>query len=335
MIIGVTGRYGSGKDTVAEILQRMNFFHVSFSDLLREELQKRKQPKTRDNLIAVGNELRSRYGPDFLAKLALEKVGEGENYVFTSLRNPAEVKLLQKRPDFLLINILAPEKVRLQRLIERSREGDPRTLDELRKKEAIENSADPNAQQLQYVAKMAKVVLVNDSSLERLQEKVEQLVKDHLFKLQPKRPDWDYYFMSIAEAVKQRCNCLSAKKGAILVRDKQILSTGYNGTAKGVTHCNEGGCGRCKLRHLGKVKSGDYSIPCTCAHAEENAIVQAAYNGMSTKDATMYTTFTPCNTCARMIINAGIREVIARVMYPDDVGTRLLKEAQVKLRVLE
>jgi len=335
MIIGVTGSYGAGKDSVAEVLQQMNFYHVSFSDLLREELKRRKLEITRDALISVGNELRSKYGPSVLAQLALDRVKDGENYVFTSIRNPAEVELLQKRQDFLMTKVVAPEEVRLRRIVSRNREHDPKTLSELREKEAKENSKDPNAQQLIKVASMAKVTLNNDADKEILQKKVRQLVEDHLFKLQSSRPDWDHYFMNIAEAVKTRATCMSAKKGAIIVKNKQIVSTGYNGTARGIEHCMKGGCPRCTARHMGKIRSGDYSLTCTCCHSEENAIVQAAHHGISTNGATMYTTFTPCSTCARMIINAGIVEVVAKVIYPDDVGTSMLKEAGVKLRVLK
>jgi len=335
MIIGVTGDYASGKDSVVDILIEKGFFHVSFSNLIREELNKDKKQITRDNLIKRGNELREKYGSKILARLSLEKVKEGENFVFTSIRNSGEVELLQSREDFILINVTAPEKVRLQRIISRNRESDPKTIEDLRRKENIERSNDPNAQQLHKVAKMAKIVLVNDTTIDNLKIKVDKLIADWIFKLQPSRPSWDQYFMGIAETVKERANCMSPKKGAILVRDKQIISTGYCGSPKNITHCNENGCKRCKERHLGNLKSGDYSVVCICAHAEENAIVQAAYNGASTKRTTMYTTFTPCNVCARMIINAGIIEVVAKVQYPDNVGTKLLKEAGVKLRVLK
>ena len=286
-------------------------------------------------MIEIGNKLRTQFGPKILARLALEKVEYGENNVFTSIRNPGEVELLQTRPDFVMVNVTAPDKVRLQRIIKRNRESDPKTIKELRKKENLENSHDPNSQQLQKVAKMAKINLSNDSTVEKLELKVRKLVEDWIFKLQEPKMSWDNYFMNIADSVKMRTSCMSPRKGAVIVRNKQIISGGYNGTAKGTRHCNKDGCERCKLRHLGKLKSGDYSVICTCAHAEENAIVQAAYNGVSTKDASMYTTFTPCNVCARMIINAGIKEVIAKVAYPDDVGTKLLKEAGVKLRVLD
>lgn len=335
MIVGVTGNYASGKDVVAEILTEMNFFHVSFSNLIREELKKEKKKINRDNLIQKGNELRRKHGANVLARLALEKVQDGENFVFTSIRNPAEVKKLEEREDFILVKVTAPDAIRLQRIIKRSREGDPRNIRELREKEALENTSDTNSQQLQIVAKMAKVTITNDSTIERLREKIRKFVEDWLFKLQDSRPDWDHYFMDIAHAVKIRSNCMSAKKGAIIVRNKQIVSTGYNGSPKSIQHCSEGGCQRCTSRHLGRIKSGVYSEPCICCHSEENAIVQAAHNGISTKDAVIYTTFTPCTACAKMIINAGIREVIAKVEYPDDIGTKLLKAAGIKLRVLK
>lgn len=145
------------------------------------------------------------------------------------------------------------------------------------------------------------------------------------------RPDWDEYFMSIAEAVKTRSNCLSSPKGAILVKNKQIISTGYNGTPRNVKNCNEGGCQRCLDRKEGKINSGEDLDRCACNHAEENAIVQAAFHGVSTEGATMYTTYMPCATCAKMIINAGIVRVVSEEDYPEGLGTDLMKEARIKL----
>lgn len=179
--------------------------------------------------------------------------------------------------------------------------------------------------------KQADVVVGSDGNLK---EKVERVIHDHLYQLQDVRPNWDHYFMNIAEQVKLRCTCMSAKKGAVIVKEKMIISTGYNGTPKGIEHCTSGGCQRCTSRHLGKLKSGSYSEPCICCHSEENAIVQAAYNGASTNGGILYTTFTPCTSCAKMIINAGITEVVAKVKYPDEVGQKLFKEAGVKLRIL-
>ncbi len=335
MIIGVTGGYAAGKDTVADILVKKGFFHISFSDILREELKARKKRPTRDNLIIIGNELRTNQGPSVLARRSLSKIKEGENYVFSSIRNPSEVKLLMERNNFIMVNITTPVKERFNRIVKRNREGDPQSLKELIEKEKLENTSNPNSQQLNKVAKMAKITLANDSTIEKLELKTSKILEDWLFKLQEPRPDWDNYFMNIAEQVKLRATCMSPKKGSIIVKDKMIVSTGYNGSPKNVKHCTDGGCQRCTSRHLGKIKSGVYSEPCICCHSEENSIVQAAYNGTSTRGANLYTTFTPCTNCCKLIINAGIREVIAKTVYPDDVGTKLLKEAGVKLRILK
>jgi dCMP deaminase len=155
------------------------------------------------------------------------------------------------------------------------------------------------------------------------------------------RPDWDMYFMNIAEAVAKRSNCLRPAKGAIIVKDKHIVSTGYNGTPAGTRNCIDGGCERCKNVHEGRVKSGSYTYDetqdskkteeCACCHAEENAIVHAARHGMSTKGATIYTTFSPCTWCAKMIINAGIVKIVKKEDYPSELGDRLLKEAGIEV----
>jgi len=155
------------------------------------------------------------------------------------------------------------------------------------------------------------------------------------------RPSWDEYFMNIAEAVAKRSSCLRPAKGAIIVKDKQIISAGYNGTPAGTTNCNEGGCQRCKNAHEGRIQSGSYnyeelkepnkSEECACCHAEENAIVHAARHGVSTKGATLYTTFSPCTWCAKMIINAGIVRVVRKQNYPAELMDKLFKEAGVEV----
>ena len=335
MILGVTGLHGSGKDTVAQLLIEKNFYHYSLSDFIREEAKKRKIPLTRDNLVALGNELRTKFGNKVLALRALEKVQDGENYVITSIRNVDEVHAVLSCEDAILINVVSDRSTRLKRMVSRNREEDPKTIQELKEKEENEMSDNPAAQQLHKVTKMANVTVANDGTLEHLRKKIDRLVENYLYKLQPSRPSWDEYFMQVAETIKQRSTCLSARKGAILVKDQRIISTGYNGSPKGVKHCNQGGCTRCTQRHLGKIKSGVYSEPCICCHAEENAVVQAAVHGISTEGAIIYTTFSPCVTCCKMIINAHIKEVIGKVQYPDDAGLKLLKQAGVKFGLLK
>lgn len=126
-----------------------------------------------------------------------------------------------------------------------------------------------------------------------------------------KRPGWDEYFMDIAHVVARRGNCSRRKVAAVIVRDKRIVSTGYNGTPRGVANCCEGGCPRC----ASDAPSGQNLGECICAHAEENAIVQAAYHGISVRDGTLYCTLSPCLMCTKMVINAGIKEVVYETEY--------------------
>jgi dCMP deaminase len=125
------------------------------------------------------------------------------------------------------------------------------------------------------------------------------------------RPDWDTYFMDICHVVSKRGNCSRRQVAAVIVRDRRIISTGYNGTPRGITNCCDGGCVRC----AGDSPSGGSLGECICAHAEENAIVQAAYHGIAVKDGALYCTLSPCLLCAKMIINAGIKEVIYEHEY--------------------
>jgi dCMP deaminase len=146
------------------------------------------------------------------------------------------------------------------------------------------------------------------------------------------RPDWDTYFMDIAHVAARRGNCRRRKVAALIVRDQRIISTGYNGTPRGVPNCVDGGCRRC----ASDVPSGTGLGECVCSHAEENAIVQAAYHGIAVRDSVLYSTLSPCLLCAKMIINAGIREVVFADEYGLTGQTRvLLKTAGVRCRRLK
>ncbi len=137
------------------------------------------------------------------------------------------------------------------------------------------------------------------------------------------RPSWNEYFMSIAEMVSTRSTCLRRKVGAVLVKDKRIISTGYNGSPSGLKHCEEVGCLREKLG----VPSGERHELCRGLHAEQNAIIQAALHGVSTKGAILYCTHCPCSLCTKMLINAGISRVVYKEGYPDWLAKEIAKEA--------
>ena len=133
--------------------------------------------------------------------------------------------------------------------------------------------------------------------------------------------------MEMVEVIKKRSTCLRRQVGAVIVKDKRIIATGYNGAPMNCKHCEEIGCLRDKL----KVPSGERHELCRAIHAEQNALVQAAYSGTSVKDSVMYITTQPCSLCAKMLINAGIMKVIFRGDYPDDLAMDMLKEAGVRV----
>ncbi len=146
-----------------------------------------------------------------------------------------------------------------------------------------------------------------------------------------KRPSWDEYFMKAAFLICERSTCLRRRVGAILVKDKQILATGYNGAPRDITHCDTTGCLRQKLN----IPSGQRHEICRGLHAEQNVILQAASHGVSTTGSVLYVTNVPCSICAKMIINAGIKEVVVLDEYPDKMASEFLKEAKIKLRRLK
>jgi dCMP deaminase len=141
------------------------------------------------------------------------------------------------------------------------------------------------------------------------------------------RPSWDEYFMEIVELIKSRSTCIRRQVGALVVKDKRILATGYNGAPSGCRHCSEIGC----LREELKIPSGQRHELCRAIHAEQNAIVQAAYSGTSVKGGTLYVTHQPCVLCAKMAINAGIKKIVFRGDYPDELAMELLQEASVRV----
>jgi len=134
--------------------------------------------------------------------------------------------------------------------------------------------------------------------------------------------------MDIAQLVSERSTCLRRKVGAVLVRDRRILCTGYNGAAHGLAHCDEVGCLREKLR----IRPAERIEICRGIHAEQNALVQAAAFGINVSGATLYCTHEPCVTCVKMLLNARIKEFVVKQQYPDELGRRMLTEAGVKVR---
>ncbi|MBK5261881.1 MAG: dCMP deaminase family protein [Peptostreptococcaceae bacterium] len=145
------------------------------------------------------------------------------------------------------------------------------------------------------------------------------------------RPNWDEYFMEMAALTSKRSTCMRRQVGAVIVKDKHIIATGYNGAPRGVKHCEErGGCLREKL----DVPSGERHELCMAVHAEQNAIIQAATLGQSIEGGVMYVTNQPCVICSKMIINAGIKRIVVREGYPDQLARDILAEAGLRIVML-
>lgn len=328
MIIGVAGRNGAGKGEFVRFLEARSFTVLSLSDGIRRELADRGLTETRERMIEVGQEMRRRSGPGALAQRLVTEFQPDRNYAIDSIRHPLEVEILRNCGQaFHLIWIDAKLEIRFARLQARGRSGDPKTVAELEALEVRERgSDDPNAQQLDAVQAEASFTLSNDESLDEFQDQIQSWVQRNLAF---SRPGWDEYFMGIARVVASRSNCVKRKVAAVVTIDRRIISTGYNGTPRGTTNCNEGGCPRCNELAPGGTRLDE----CLCSHGEENAITQAAYHGVSLKGGTIYTTFSPCLLCTKMIINSGLAEVVYQSDYPlGQVSLDLLAEAGVKTR---
>jgi dCMP deaminase len=144
------------------------------------------------------------------------------------------------------------------------------------------------------------------------------------------RPSWDEYFMTIATDVSTRSTCIRRKVGAVIVREKRIITTGYNGAPSKISHCTEETC----LRSKYNIPSGERHELCRGLHAEQNAIIQAALHGVSIAEASIYVTTQPCSICTKMLINSGIKKFIYSGPYNDTLAEEMMKEAHIKIVIL-
>lgn len=182
MIIGLTGKNAAGKGETAKYLQKKGFFYYSLSDIIREEAAKRGMEHSRENLINLGNELREKHGPRYLAEQISNKIksqlkqNKSQDFVIDSIRSPFEANELGKNKEFTLVGIEAPVEVRFKRLLDRNRLGDAKTLEEFRQHEQRENLKSSTNQQLDATFGIVDRIIINDSTLEELYRKVEDLL---------------------------------------------------------------------------------------------------------------------------------------------------------------
>jgi dCMP deaminase len=332
MFIGLTGSLSAGKGVVASFLKQKGFVYLSLSDELREYLKEKKVQITRENLQNEGNKLRAEKGNEALAQMVSEKIKNQQykNAIIDGIRNPAEVIHLQKNlKNFFLVAVDAPVEVRFKRMLARNRESDPKTMKDFMRVDARDKGKgeEKSGQQVGACMKLAKFVLINNGTLEEVNEKINKLYEDIEAKIP--RPTWEEYFMTFAKVAAEKSKDPSTKVGACIVdSEKRVVGLGFNGFPK---KCDDS---KLPMARTGNFLDTKYAY---VVHAEPNAILNST---KSTKDCKIYVTLFPCNECAKLIIQAGINEVI----YLEDkyagtdshkASTRLFKLANVKTRKLE
>lgn len=328
LIVGITGTTGAGKGTAAEYLvKNKNFKHYSVGEFLEKELTRRKLKHDRNNLRDVANELREKFGPDYITQKLFE-IAEKEksDAVIESIRNPKEVEFIKSHGGFL-IAITANQKLRYERIKLRKAEKDKVSFKEFQSQEKSEfQSKNKNAQNLPRCIKMADYKITNNSTFDNLNKKIEEVI-DKMKRY--KRPSWDDYFTEISRAVSTRGTCDRGRVSCVFVKDKQILVSGYAGSPIGFPHCDEVG------HDLRKSIDEDGNITQHCVrtvHAEQNALCQAAKRGIALDGATVYVNMTPCRTCAMLLINCGVKRVYAEKKYhAGEESEKMFKKAKIKL----
>jgi len=335
MVIGITGTLGAGKGTVVKFLLGKGFKHYSVRAFLIEEILRRGLEVNRANMVIVANDLRERFGPSYIVEELYKKAEEeGGDAVIESIRCPGEVEALKKKKGFVLFAVDADIEVRYRRIIERGSETDRVSFDEFVADEQKEMSSDPNKGNLRKCVEMADYVFKNDWTIEDLHRRVGKVLE---VKSEPEvvekyvRPSWDEYFMEIVRTVARRGTCDRGRSGCVIVKDKQILVTGYVGSPVGFAHCDDVGHKMEEWTHDGVKRKHCVRT----AHAEQNAICQAAKLGIAINGSTLYCKMTPCDICAKMIVNAGIKRVVCEKIYHASGAMDFWDEAGIRLDVLD
>ena len=337
MIIGITGTLGAGKGAIVDYLLWRGFKHYSVRDFLTAEIVARGLEVNRENMVFVGNDLRERNGAGFIvSELYARAQAVGGKCVIESIRNPGEIEALRAKGDFVLFAVNADVKMRYERIVTRGSSTDNISFEDFVAQEKREaSSADPNKQNLNACIERADYFFENNGSVEELYAKVEAVLAkfDKIDGEEYVRPSWDEYFMEISRMVAKRATCNRGRSGCVIAKDKQILVTGYVGSPKGLPHCDDVG------HQFQEVIHPDMTRRMHCvrtAHAEQNAICQAAKLGIPVDGSTLYCNMTPCFVCAKMIINSGIvRVVCSKKYHAGSQSEDMFKTAGVALEILD
>ncbi len=309
------GLTGSGKSEITNILESEDYSRIRFGDITEDLLKKEGKEINEINEKAMREGIREKYGMAAYAKLNFPKiksnVDEGKKVVIDGLYSWEEYKLLKEEfPDLFIVSVQASPQTRYSRLA--GRDIRPLTNQEAISRDLAEieniNKAGPIS--------MANHTILNEGSKEEL--------KTNLMKVLGKEPkrkrlDWDEYFMNLATNASTRSTCDRKYVGASIVRNKTILSTGYNGSIRGLPHCSD----------EGHMMDNNHCV--ATVHAEANAIIQAAKNGVNIDGATIYTTASPCWNCFKLIANSGIKRIVFGELYRDPRIYEFSRKAGIEL----
>ncbi|CAN9430982.1 unnamed protein product [Alternaria alternata] len=330
MLLGLCGgkhRICAGKSSIASYLvEEHHFTRLRLVRTAATPPEEKSASNTRVPSPAKSPAASGRTFPDVDALLEFVTLRWRERFVLTDIWDETVVDALMRRPFFLLVSVDAPVSVRWQRFKARcaATQHIPPTLEDF----VLRNDQHLFAPKtgLSALCQRAQLKLLNSSSdMSVLRNAILHL---DLMDEARVRPSWDQYFMQLADLAARRSNCMKRRVGCCIVREKRVISTGYNGTPRGMTNCNEGGCPRCNNAAQGGVGLST----CLCLHAEENALLEAGRDRIG-ENAILYCNTCPCLTCSVKITQVGISEVVYNQGYlVDDQTARIFAESGVKLR---
>ncbi|CAE6407071.1 unnamed protein product [Rhizoctonia solani] len=308
MLICIVGTQCSGKTSVKKYLQTLGFQEIIYNS-------------------SASVQYEYEYN-DFNKLLNYVTQNWLNDFVCTSLRDLGMLRACAQRPFFILLSVDAPVITRWKRKMEKN----PQAATSLEQfieesdKERFGHGMAGRDSLNDILQSMSHVSIANDfPEIAPLHDRLASLA---LTNPERTRPGWDDYFMLLASLASLRCNCMKRRVGAVLVRNKRVVSTGYNGTPRGLVNCNQGGCKRCN----GTAKSGEAYDSCLCLHAEENALLEAGHDRVG-ENTTLYCNTCPCLRCTIKIVQSGVTEVVYNKSYSmDEASANIFKEAGVILR---
>ncbi|PIZ76320.1 hypothetical protein COY05_01615 [Candidatus Peregrinibacteria bacterium CG_4_10_14_0_2_um_filter_38_24] len=328
MIIGLTGSMGCGKGEIVKILEKEGFSYITLSMLVREEARKRGIEEEREKLMEVGNSMRREEGAGVLARRAVAKIlaSGHDKWVIDGIRNPAEIDEIRnvtevEGKDFrpFVAGVNTEREILISRILSRARESDAKTKDEIiRKIDRELGVGEPeDGQQVAKCLEKVDIVVDNNGTLAELSNGFLDWYNKK--NMTYKRPSKDEYYMDLAKSVSRRGTCTKVEIGAVIIRDDQVVATGYVGSPRGTKSSMDHGF--CLRKKLG-IPSGHRYEMCRSVHAEQNAIINAARSGTSLLGGDMYIfgkmqgeseellDAFPCFICKKMLINCGLKRVI-------------------------